>query len=46
MSVGCDEGSFSFPEELQLVALLQAILKHSFILQSKQAILKRNFIRQ
>ena len=32
MSVGCDEGSFSFPEELQLVALLQAILKQSFIL--------------
>ena len=32
MSVGCDEGSFSFPEELQLVALLQAILKQSYIL--------------
>ena len=32
MSVGCDEGSFSFPEELQLVALLQAILKHCIIL--------------
>ena len=32
MSVGCDEGSFSFPEELQLVALLQGILMQSIII--------------
>ena len=32
MSVGCDEGSFSFPEELQLVALLQGILMRSIII--------------
>ncbi|MBR4042337.1 MAG: hypothetical protein IKJ09_08545 [Bacteroidaceae bacterium] len=28
----CDEGSFNFPEELQLVALLQGILMQSIII--------------
>jgi hypothetical protein len=34
-SVGCDEGSFSFPEELQLVALLQGIIMQSIIIDNE-----------
>jgi len=40
-SVGCDEGNFSFPEELQIVALLQAILKQSYILATDTQQIKK-----